>query len=450
MLDVRITAHQPLALGVRPAGTAPVATHLHIPGSVLRGALAAAWLLDHGPLAQAPTRARREFLALFEGQVAYGPLFAPGSHVVPLSVLRCKYRQCGLVVDEAFPGQETRPCPCGPLEPGRGAVEFAGPGRGQRVTENTRLQIDDRTGVAEEGLLFTRRALAHRDAQGGLRTFHGRLSAGSDLPEAAARWLASTRRLRLGGRRSTSGSVTFTAHRAERPRPVSGQRLALRLTAPAVLTDASGLPLDPADLRAVREALRSELSPLLGGAEVTAVERVWARRERVGGWHAASRLPKPVELAVSAGSVLLLAFDRPPAPEALGALAARGLGLRRHEGFGALEVASTSWVPPAGTEPAPDGASGSDPAERPARLLHSTGHAAWFLDQLRPYVLQPGDGPAGPATALLGRPQLRRLTPSQRQEVTDLLENASAELLDRVLLLLEALHRFSTDGAPSS
>lgn len=229
MFDVQVTAHQPLALGVRPAGTAPVPTRLHVPGSVLRGALAAAWIAEYGLPTKVPASKRREFIALFEGYVSYGPLFATGSQVVPLSVLRCKYRRCATVVDEAFDDTGDNPsCGCGPLAPGRGEVEFTGAAAGRPVTQSTHLQIDDDRGTAEEGLLFTRRVLAHRDADGAERTFHGRISPGADLPDGAAAWLGDTRRLRLGGRRGTSGAVTYTPTlpTPSRHRPATGSRCA--------------------------------------------------------------------------------------------------------------------------------------------------------------------------------------------------------------------------------
>lgn len=443
MLDVQVTAHQPLALGVRLAGSAPVPTRLHVPGSVLRGALAAAWIAEYGLPAKVSAAQRQEFIALFESDVSYGPLFATGSQVVPLSVLRCKYRQCPTVTDEAFNdrGAEAS-CACGPLVPGRGEVEFTASGAGRLITQSTHLQIDDARQVAEDGLLFTRRALTHRDASGAERTFHGRITTGSELPDGAARWLAGSRRLRLGGRRGTSGAVTYTPRAAEAVPQKTGERIALRLNAPAILTDPAGLPLDIADHGGLRAVLDAEFACLPGSVRVTAVERVWARREWVGGWHAASRLPKPVELAVSAGSVLLLCFDQPPAPDALLALTGRGIGLRRSEGFGALKAATTAWMHHLEPEPVATGEDGAvDPAETYARLLLSTGHGAWFADNLRPYVEELAAHPGTRHVGVLQRPRLRQLTPSAREAVTAMLLNAPVDVLDRTLATLRALNR---------
>jgi hypothetical protein len=56
----------------------------------------------------------------------------------------------------------------------------------------------------------------------------------------------------------------------------------------------------------------------------------------VGGWHVASGLPKPAELAVAAGSAFIIRTERAVANADIQRLASRGVGLRRHEGFGDL------------------------------------------------------------------------------------------------------------------
>ncbi|MFJ6105286.1 type III-B CRISPR module-associated Cmr3 family protein [Streptomyces sp. NPDC092359] len=452
-LDIRVTAHQPLALGVRPAGTAPVPTRYHVPGSVLRGALAAAWIRDHGLPNRVPLRLRQEFIALFESETLYGPLFAAGSKIVPLSVWHCKYGRCaGVHPDMAFDTAPSSVCgTCGgPLAAGRGEVEFFTAPLGGPVLQRTHLQIDDERQVASESALFTRRALAHRDHNGDEQRFHGRITASDDLPPAAADWLSRRRNLRLGGRRGTNGGVTYTTTTASPPLPGTGKRVALRLIAPAILTDTSGLPLDPADRDRLGEALDAELAPVLG-TRLTRVEKTWTRRERVGGWHAASNLPKPVELAVSAGTVLLLAFEQPPRPEALAALAGRGIGLRRNEGFGALTTATTAWTPPSGSPPAqePAGTQTADPADSYARMLYHTGHSAWFIDQLRPYAKERVDGNP-PHDTLLERPRLRDLTGELRQDIQNLLLRTTPDTLDRVLARLTALHRLNSDEEQAS
>ncbi|WP_107086082.1 type III-B CRISPR module-associated Cmr3 family protein [Streptomyces sp. CNQ-509] len=447
MLDVTVTAHQPLALGVRPAGTAPAETRSHIPGSVLRGALATVWIRDHGLPMEVSPRLREEFVALFEGDVRYGPLFGSGSGIVPLSVKRCKYRcSSDAYVDTAFADGD-EPSHCGlcdeaaPLTGGRGEVEFFGSRAGKLHVERTHLEIDDDSQVARDKELFTRRALSHRESDGTHRRFHGRIVP-RGLPEAAADWLVRPRKLRMGGGRSTGGGVSFATAPAHPELPETATIVVLRLLSPAALTCPSGLPLDLGDRDAVRDALNDELADLLG-TPITEVSRLWARREHVGGWHAASALPKATELALIPGSVLRLAFAEPPSPEALQALTARGIGLRRNEGFGAVEVAVSGWRAPGAAGPG-DAASGGqeavpDEAESHARVLHRTGHGRWFADQLRPYAAGRMAGEP-PSTAVLGRSRLRDLPDGDRDDIERMLLDALPQVLDRTLAVLRFLN----------
>ncbi|SFC97359.1 type III-B CRISPR module-associated Cmr3 family protein [Streptomyces aidingensis] len=380
--DVTLRLDQSAQLGRAPRGTAPVETHRHLPGTVLRGALAAAWIRESGPPQQAPPDRRDAFLHLFEGPVRYGPLFDPASDVVPRSVLRCKYRPepaChGFASDRA--ADDASPASCtvcgGRTEPGSGEVEFFGPRAVPDTVQTTRVRLteDER---AEEGRLFTRRALA------AARTLAGRITTddGSALPG----WLLRGHRLRVGARRSTSGAARY---RPAAPAAVSpavppyspdalapGLLLTLRLLSPALLVDAAGRPAGRPDTTVLGELLET-------GPGVT-VERSWTRHEQVGGWHALTNLPKPSELAVAAGSVFRLRLPAPPTARGLARLAAHGLGLRRAEGFGWL--AYGPWTPPAGTDTdtAPLPSTGTKAARLTRELHQLTANPAWFQARLR-------------------------------------------------------------------
>lgn len=402
MPEVTVVARQPLMLGARPTAGSPVVTHLHVPGSVLRGALAAAWIAEHGTPQSLEGELRQRFLDLFEGKVTYGPLFAEGSAVIPMSVLRCKYQPLGScrqeMYDEAFPeGGAARVCgQCeGPTEPGKGGVEYFGP-PGRLTTETTRIAIDNATGTADEGQLFTRQGLWHREADGEPRRFIGRIGIPQDLSGPARAWLSTARPLRLGGRRSTGGGVEYAlsgeaAAGKTMPRTgTPGALLALRLLSPAILVDDSGLPLDPADHVALLRMLTEEVAPVLG-VDIRRVVQVWARRERVGGWHAASNLPKPDDQAVSAGSVLLLEPASTPELDGLRRLEETGLGLRRAEGFGVLEAGTRAWQAPA-QRPVPPAAAEEDLAESYALRLYKTGLGRWLFDNLREYTVERAAG----------------------------------------------------------
>lgn len=465
--DATVTARQQLSLGTRPTGTAPTRTHRHIPGSVLRGALASVWISAHGTpdrLHSSDPRLYGRFVELFEGAVRYEPLYAPGWGTVPMSVLRCKYprdEECASwVEDEAFPtsppdGDGGVLCPnCGaPGRRSKGTVESVHASESARdlVGQTVRLQLDDATGTAERGLLFTREALQPRTGAGAPRTFTGRVVVPADLSPDALAWLTGPdrHRVHLGGRRSTGGGadLSLTPAATTGTPAVTGRRLALRLTAPALFTDTSGLPRTVPDT--------AELGELLG-VPVTLV-RSWTRHEHIGGWHAAANLPKPVELAAGAGSTFLLELAEPADPHRVAALADRGLGLRRAEGFGALTVATTAWRPPA-PPPLPDAApaagySDADRVEAAARMLADTGHGSWFFTELRAYVTARRQG-AERSAALLDRPHLADLTPGQRRTVEAVLMRPDRELplLGDILVRLEAhvrAGRADTDGTDS-
>jgi CRISPR-associated protein Csx10 len=296
----------------------PVQTTLdHIPGSVVRGAFAAAWLAEHGGSADSD---RDQFLRLFEGGVRYGPLFT-GRPPTPLSIMTHKYRyQTGgqacadLEFDESLTGDAPPHCQtCGvPLEPATGARD---PGSTERRTS---VSIGP-SGVAARGQLVTRETLSPRQA------FRGNLVA---TEPALLERLAGLGPIRVGGRRTTHGSAEIAVDDAapELPERLPDGRVVLRLRSPGIFVDDWGRPS--------RDPNAGELAELAGSA--VTVHRRWYRWATVPGWHAASDLPKPSELAVAAGSTYLISAAGGIGDDTLATLAARGIGLRRCEGFGDL------------------------------------------------------------------------------------------------------------------
>ena len=101
-------------------------THDHIPGTVLRGALAARWVAEHG----VPVTTTPEFLDIFEGDGAFGPLHSELSVPVPLSVHLHKYRpepgRCAKEMwDEATAKVPDKCEDCAkPLERSKGTMNF--------------------------------------------------------------------------------------------------------------------------------------------------------------------------------------------------------------------------------------------------------------------------------------------------------------------------------------
>jgi CRISPR-associated protein Csx10 len=315
---ITVTLTQPVAAGRNVRADSRQDTHNHIPGSVLRGALAAAWIHRRGQeVTQLP-----EFLETFEGAGSFGPLHSEASLPVPLSVKRHKYaasENCRSEWDAAYDEHATTCDECeDPL------VFSKGQARGRVPLETRTTTALTAEGVARDGHLFTQSMLKEQ----------ARLSGWLHGPATRALFCGDEpiHTLSFGSRRSLRGSVTLAVDTTAEPDPVEcvGQDVILRLAAPAAFCDDFGFPADQPDLR--------ELSDVLG-VEALEVVGAWTRWDEVGGWHAASGLPKPVERAVAAGSTYRIRCAEAPSPESRRTLAARGIGLRRREGFGALYVA---------------------------------------------------------------------------------------------------------------
>jgi CRISPR-associated protein Csx10 len=332
MSAITFTLLQPSQVGAGARSDAVLGTLTYIPGAVVRGALAASWIALHGVPAPG-TRGRTEFLGLFEGGVRYGPLFAGGPFMA-LSVLSHKYQAkdgCRFsALDEAVHGASGSECDdCGsPLEPTT-RLEV-GP---VLVRRRTSVAIGAH-GVAVRGQLFSRDSLAPQDSQGARSAFTGHIVAGHPAQLEA---LAALSSVRIGGRRTTHGLAQVAidpTSEVEVPQRLDESRLVLRLRSPGVFVDDWGSPARDPNTTELRAALGSE----------TTIEARWVRWQTIGGWHVASGLPKATELAVAPGSTYVVRTASPVTDDALRELGRRGLGLRRHEGFGDLGSAPT--LPP--------------------------------------------------------------------------------------------------------
>lgn len=335
MAQLVLSPRQRSHIGAGPRAGFRQKTLGHVPGSVLRGAFAAAWLARNAAVTSAN---RDEFVALFEGEVIYGPLFA--SHPTsPLSVLIHKYPardSCARTYwDEAtFDDQVPTSCPdcASPLQRSKPGDPMPGTAATPRRTPDkisrTHVEIG-KDGVAADGILYMREELSTKDTR-----FVGQIHGPSSLLAT----LGTFDLLRIGGRRTTSGAmdVQLRPMPYEPPALADGGRLVLRLVSPGIFVDERGA--------AAPEPSSTDLERVLGVP--ASVERRWIRWTEVGGWHAASNLPKPVEQAVDVGSTYLVSVEHQLAPAATANLA-RGIGLRRHEGFGAVggpESDPAGWV----------------------------------------------------------------------------------------------------------
>jgi CRISPR-associated protein Csx10 len=321
MSELVLNLRQPAQVGDKARSDFVLGTHHYLPGSAVRGAFAASWIAAHGTPAMG-SPARDEFVRLFEGEVRFGPLFAD-AEFVPLSVISHKYQptgECPVVeYDRALDENVPARCPeCkSPLEQTKGLR-----GAAIRVQRRTSVAISS-TGVARRGQIVTRDTLTAG------QSFRGTLVAAD--PDLLAT-LVQLGPIRIGGRRTTHGAAEVQI-RPNDPLPSAQRRqdgrLVVRLRSPGVFVDKQGRPSrDPAPW---------ELEDVLGCP--ARVAQRWTRWHTAGGWHIASGLPKPVELAVAPGSTYLIETEGQPTDAALAELGRRGLGLRRHEGFGDLAPA---------------------------------------------------------------------------------------------------------------
>jgi CRISPR-associated protein Csx10 len=403
---VTVTLEQGAALGVAGRSDHRQETHDHVPGSVLRGALAAAWL----GTPEAPDAHDPRFREVFEGEGVFGPLHSDDSAPTPLSRWVHKTPPddwCRTPWwDEATGGAAPPGQHCTACGPTRGKLERSKgqPAGSPEIRSRTHVKITEE-GVAERGALFRRAALAPHTVLRGYLT--------GPAVEALRPAGRPVTRVRLGGRRSTTGFATLTATEAA-PAPVETDaegNVVLRLASPGVFVNRYGHPTDKPDV--------NELKAVLGVGVTIDMLDGWTRWTTAGGWHLASGLPKPTDRAVAAGSTYRIRCRTAPATDRLVLLAARGVGLRRREGFGAVH-------------PIPESALAGDlRAIAPLRSWPRWSRVAGL-------VREHAQRPLAPDHALRRMPADPSLDPRQRAAAMALVELPDRE---RVLAVLDAMER---------
>jgi CRISPR-associated protein Csx10 len=212
---------------------------------------------------------------------------------------------------------------------------------------------------------------------------------------------------------------------------------------------------------------RLDPDPTLDLPDGVRVERAWVRRMVWSGWHAASRLPKPTEVCAMPGSTYRLTSD----PQTLTDLARQvideGMGLRRVEGFGVAEIATTPWRPPqpqasaatdrAAASAAPTRPSAAVVSQRLQMLLNlnlEPPEQRWLVSALRALQIEQQrtlPGAASPTAIdavldeLLAQPTPAALTGRQREAVrTALADLDTIALRDLTTLVADALRDTAT------
>lgn len=333
-----ITTTQPISVPLNNAVRYHTASHDHIPGSAIRGALAGLWIRHHGRPQDSQCADRESFISLFEGDVMYGPALHSGNCRVPLSVHVCKYHpspECeNASIDEAFePRWETCKHCEGPLTPSKGTMLRSIP-----TLIRQRTAIDDRTGTAAQSQLYSQELI-----QPGT-TLSGTITGLASAPDQADWWnVANGADIRIGAGRTSMGGARIAIELGTSPGE-PGQNSTSDSTAEREVTfvfHSDAIILD--DYGRASLDVMNEIRRRLSGHTVKEGQ-TWTRAGRVAGWHVAAGLPKPEEHTVSAGSVIQ--FTTNASEQTLEELVHRGIGHRRREGFGRIERVFGAWQPP--------------------------------------------------------------------------------------------------------
>lgn len=391
MYRVSVELHQTASFGrgqerAYLTRTAPV-----IPGATIRGALAAAWRREGWP-------SDASFAETFDGDVRFSPLVPRDMRLQPLSVYACKYHDVGAghpaQTDLAFESGGFIPDDCGSRGERLKGGYLPSPGsRGIRTASSTR--ISRRTQTAQASNLFT------REGHPPSTVFTGHIIGDPALVDR----LCDVHDIVVGGRRSVMGGAGMTIERGAGPLSLPDSprgEVVIRAISPTILVDAAGRPA-------------TALAPSLGemGLRVDP-RRVWDDRltaDGTGGWHAASGLPKPAELAIVAGATAVL-LD--PDPSRLQTLLEAGLGLRRAEGYGWFEVATAPAAPQA---PRMEAHRSSGVMQEIRDLNLTPRQSSWLADQIRDTVF----GASERAALLISRPAARDISLDQKTKIGALL-----------------------------
>lgn len=356
LLAVEAVVVGELALGARPEAGNLVSGLPFVPGSTLRGALAARWRGDRGSDAF-----RRAFLS---GRLRFGYLHPKDGQVaalpVPLSRHTCKLRPGelrrgghGFVDLLENPRAESclqEGCP-GRLVPWDRRFDGAAGEAAEALAVSPHNRIEFRSQTVRLGGLFAYEVLPEgRRLRGYLRAEDPEDMA--VLLDGLGLELDEPFPLRIGRRKGALGylecSLTaptgddggvglFPEAPAVPGRWREEESLRVDLLTPAIA-------LDPY-LR-----YRESLAPADLGLSRDGFDGAFARSQVVAGWNSAHRLPKGDEVAVRAGSSYLLERPASGAEDELRALAEaarQGIGRRRSEGFGVVAVTPVAATAPA-------------------------------------------------------------------------------------------------------
>ncbi|MCL6536574.1 MAG: hypothetical protein K6U77_10940 [Armatimonadetes bacterium] len=373
---VKLTAQSPIAVGEWMTSRSNVRESLaHIPGGVLRGALAQA-VREHLGGHASSRRALSNDPALAEAfDACFGKDGARFGFLMPFETLewipapatalfnkqRGEYLYdtlFALLRGEDYPME----CPNtgDRLERGRGWLTHTNgkwsKAKMPQLRAFVRVGLNRKLEAAEEGVLYTLEAIDPTDSEGAPIEFRGVVSFPNTACEQAfqmilnaLRWRDGRVQVRIGSARTRGfGAVVLETVDAPASAPqvdleAFAQRagtpvFTLLARTPVLVHDASGMPAPTLTPDLLREYLPDLPDSVRLIPEATRIERI-----PVSGWSGAWGMPKPVQQAFASGSVFTYRYaesDRAALQSWLQQLALYGIGERIAEGYGQFAICS--------------------------------------------------------------------------------------------------------------
>ncbi len=395
----RITLHtkQRISLGTGSEKAFLTRSHPYVPGSVVRGALAAAWVREGG-------ERNADFQNIFEGG-RFSHAFPEGVAVQSQSVVRKKYGSNTADDDRDLAFDNT------PKETSeeqlKGDCDFASNFSAQKQRTVTATALEPRRHVAKDGSLFSREALEKGTS------FIGTIV----LPDSVSpKLLLKLTTIFVGGRSSVMGRTEVRIEEEPPLKLPEDNTIIIRTLSQAIIVDDFGVPVT--NFKEALEILDID------------VVKVWALRVNsgiAGGWHAASGLPKPMEIGLAPGATAKI---KRPSNEMLEKLLDEGIGLRRSEGYGWVEIVDKSYERPARLEESrqhdeaePATSAVTSEAARILAVRLSNDQRQWLANMLR--QLDEGDSLTDEH---LGQPVVDRLSSRQTELVKEIVKDTPQDL----------------------
>lgn len=394
---ITLNTKQRISLGTGSEKAFLTRSHPYVPGSVVRGALAAAWLREGYPHSTA-------FQQIFENG-RFSDALPEGVAVQSQSVVRKKYGSHTVDDDRDLAFDDT------PKElseePLKGDYDFASNFSAQKQRTVTATALEPRRHVAKDGSLFSREALEKGTS------FIGTIV----LPDSVSpKLLLKLTTIFVGGRSSVMGRTEVRIEEEPPLKLPEDNTIIIRTLSQAIIVDDFGVPVT--NFKEALEILDID------------VVKVWAPRVNsgiAGGWHAASGLPKPMEIGLAPGATAKI---KRPSNEMLERLLDEGIGLRRSEGYGWIEIVDKSYERPARLEesrhhdePEPVTSAVTSEAARILAVRLSNDQRQWLANMLR--QLDEGDSLTDEH---LGQPVVGRLSSRQTELVKQIVKDTPQDL----------------------